>query len=67
VSENLAWVKSFVLNYRLRGRERRDAIGKMNAWTADTAHQEAQALRTLVDRGEDPFVLEEARNRRAVE
>jgi integrase len=59
--------KSFVLNYRLRGRERRYTIGQMNAWTADSARQEAQALRTLVDRGEDPFVLEETRNRQAVE
>jgi integrase len=59
--------KSFILNYRVRGRERRYTIGQMGAWTADTARQEAQRLRALVDRGEDPFVLEEMRNRQAVE
>jgi len=59
--------KSFVLNYRVRGRERRYTIGQMGAWTADTARQEAQRLRALVDRGEDPFLLEEVRNRQAIE
>jgi integrase len=59
--------KSFVLNYRVHGRERRYTIGQMGAWTAETARQEAQRLRALVDRGEDPFVLEEARNRQAIE
>jgi len=59
--------KSFVLNYRVRGRERRYTIGQMGAWTADTARQAAQRLRALVDRGEDPFMLEEARNRQAIE
>lgn len=59
--------KSFVLNYRVRGRERRYTIGQMGAWTAETARQEAQRLRALVDRGEDPFLLEEARNRQAIE
>jgi len=59
--------KSFVLNYRVRGRERRYTIGQMGAWTADTARQEAQRLRALVDRGDDPFVLREARNRQAIE
>jgi integrase len=59
--------KSFVLNYRVRGRERRYTIGQMGAWTADTARREAQRLRVLVDRGEDPFVLEEARDREAIE
>jgi integrase len=59
--------KSFVLNYRVHGRERRYTIGQMGAWTADTARQEAQQLRASVDRGEDPFVLEEARDREAIE
>ena len=59
--------KSFVLNYRVHGRERRYTIGQMGAWTAETARQEAQRLRALVDRGEDPFVLEEARSQQAIE
>src|ERR1019366_8385487 len=59
--------KSFVLNSRVHGRERRYTIGQMGAWTAETARQEAQRLRALVDRGEDPFVLEEARSQQAIE
>ena len=59
--------KSFVLNYRVHGRERRYTIGQMSAWTAETARQEAQRLRALVDRGEDPFVLEQARSQQAIE
>ena len=59
--------KSFVLNYRVHGRERRYTIGQMCAWTAETARHEAQRLRVLVDRGEDPFVAEEAREREAIE
>src|SRR5438270_11327820 len=59
--------KSFVLNYRVNGRERRYTIGQVGAWTAETARQEAQRLRMLVDRGEDPFLLDQARKRDAIE
>jgi len=59
--------KSFVLNYWLHGRERRFTIGQMSAWTAEMARQEAQRLRTLVDRGEDPFAIEQAHKQQAIE
>ena len=59
--------KSFVLNYWLNGRERRYTIGQMGAWTAETARQEAQRLRALVDRGEDPFAIEQAQRQQAIE
>lgn len=59
--------KSFVLNYRVHGRERRYTIGQMGAWTAETARQEAQRLRSLVDRGEDPFAIEAAQKQQAIE
>src|SRR5271167_878440 len=59
--------KSFVLNYRVHGRERRYTIGQMGAWTAETARNEAQRLRALVDRGEDPFALKEVRKKQAIE
>ena len=59
--------KSFILNYRVHGRERRYTIGQMGAWTAEMARREAQQLRMLVDRGEDPFVLEEVRKQEALE
>lgn len=62
-----AGVKSFVLNYRVHGRQRRYTIGQVGAWTAEMARQEARRLRTLVDRGEDPFAIDEAQKQQAVE
>src|SRR6266542_553551 len=60
-------VESFLLNYRAHGRQRRYTIGKLGVWTAETARQEARRLRTLVDRGEDPFVIEQAQKQQAIE
>ncbi len=62
-----AGVKSFLLNYRVHGRQRRYTIGQMGAWTVETARQEARRLRTLVDRGEDPFAIEQAQKQQAFE
>ncbi|HEY3927824.1 MAG TPA: tyrosine-type recombinase/integrase [Candidatus Koribacter sp.] len=59
--------KSFVLNYRVNGREHRYTIGQFGAWTAETARQEAQRLRVLVDRGEDPFVVAQKQEQEAAE
>jgi integrase len=59
--------KSFVLNYRMHGRERRYTIGQMGAWTAETARSEAQRLRSLVDRGDDPFVIQAAQRQQSIE
>jgi integrase len=47
--------RSFVLNYRLRGREYRTTIGKADEWSALKAVREARALRQRVDRGENPL------------
>ncbi len=49
--------RSFVLNYRVRGKgiERRLTIGQYPAWTVAAARDEAKALRKRVDRGEDPL------------
>jgi integrase len=62
-----AGIKSFLLNYRVHGRQRRYTIGQLSAWTAETARQEARRLRTLVDRGEDPFAIEQAQKQKAIE
>lgn len=59
--------KSFVLNYWVHGRERRYTIGQIGAWTAETARAEAQRLRSLVDKREDPFVIQEAQTQQAIE
>jgi integrase len=62
-----AGIKSFLLNYRVHGRQRRYTIGQLGAWTAETARQEARRLRTLVDRGEDPFAIQQAYKQQAIE
>jgi integrase len=47
--------RSFVLNYRLRGREHRFTIGAWPDWSALKAVREARILRQRVDRGENPL------------
>jgi integrase len=46
--------KSFFLNYRIDGRERRYTIGQYPRWSVSAARERAKELRTLVDRGHDP-------------
>ncbi len=46
--------RSFFVNYRVDGRERRFTIGNFPAWTAEAARNEAKELRRRIDRGEDP-------------
>src|SRR5216684_7276949 len=48
-------VKSFVLNYRIKLRERRYTIGQHPDWTVLDAVNEARKLRQRIDRGEDPL------------
>lgn len=52
-----AGVKSFVLNYRARGRERRLTIGRYgkDQWTLQRARLRAGELRRLIDDGGDPL------------
>lgn len=47
--------KSFVLNYRFRGREFRYTIGQHPTWSALRAVREARELRQRIDRGENPM------------
>jgi integrase len=54
--------KSFLLNYRINGRERRLTIGNFPTWTLEAARLEAKALRRLIDQGRDP--AQEKRERR---
>lgn len=46
--------RSFFVNYRVDGRERRFTIGSFPEWTAEAARNEAKELRRRIDRGEDP-------------
>jgi integrase len=53
--------KSFILNYRHRGRERRMTIGQWPTWTALKARIRAAELRRLIDSGVDPLQAKEER------
>jgi integrase len=46
--------KSFALNYRIKGFEKRMVIGASPTWTVLKAIKQAQALRRQVDMGTDP-------------
>ena len=47
--------RSFILNYRVRGREHRLTIGGWPDWSMLKAVREARSLRQRVDRGENPL------------
>ena len=47
--------RSFILNYRMRGREHRMTIGAWPDWSVLKAVREARSLRQRVDRGENPL------------
>ena len=46
--------KSFFLNYRVDGRERRYTIGAFPRWSVTAARDRAKELRTQIDQGHDP-------------
>jgi integrase len=46
--------KSFFIDYRIDGRQRRYTIGPFPRWSPDAARQRAKELRKLIDRGSDP-------------
>ncbi|MEM7173206.1 MAG: site-specific integrase [Pseudomonadota bacterium] len=54
-----AGARAFVLNYRIKGRERRMTIGSYPDWTVLAARREAESLKRLVDRGDDPLLFRE--------
>ncbi|WP_247717923.1 tyrosine-type recombinase/integrase [Qipengyuania proteolytica] len=47
--------RSFILNYRFKGRERRITIGQFPTWSAQAARNQAQRLRRDIDLGSDPL------------
>ena len=47
--------RSFVLNYRSHGIQRRLTIGSYPDWTAAAAREEAKRLKRLIDQGHDPM------------
>ncbi|UWQ21594.1 site-specific integrase [Jannaschia sp. W003] len=55
--------RSFVLNYRMKGRERRITIGQYPAWSVAAARKQAEDYRRRISLGDDP--LEERQTLRA--
>lgn len=47
--------KAFVVNYRIKGRERRLTIGSYPDWSVAAAREEARRLKRLIDNGHDPM------------
>jgi len=56
-----AGARSFILNYRFEGRERRITIGSFPSWSAAAARKQAQVLRRQIDTGSDPLASREQR------
>src|SRR6516225_3568530 len=46
--------KSFFVDYRLHGRQRRYTIGPFPRWSAEAARERAKELRRGIDQGQDP-------------
>lgn len=52
--------RSFVLNYRVKGRERRITIGQYPAWSVAAARRQAEEYRRRINLGDDPLEEREA-------
>jgi integrase len=52
--------KSFILNYWIKGRERRYTIGTFPDWKVSAARDQARKLRAAVDLGDDPLAKEQS-------
>jgi integrase len=50
-----AGTRSFALNYRIAGKERRYTIGRVGVWPVPKAIKTARELRQQIDRGDDPL------------
>jgi integrase len=46
--------RSFFIDYRLNGRQRRYTIGPYPRWSAEAARERAKELRRSIDQGDDP-------------
>src|ERR1035441_4958494 len=54
---------SFILDYRIHGRQRRYTIGRSPEWSPTAAREQAGELRRLIAKGNDP--MEERRQSRS--
>jgi hypothetical protein len=46
---------AFILNYRIRGQERRVTIGRYPDWSLEEARRHAEKLRHQITKGDDPL------------
>ena len=52
-------MRSFTLDYRYAGRQRRMSIGRWPEWSVTAARERAKELRRMIDEGEDPLAAKE--------
>jgi hypothetical protein len=51
--------RTFTLDYRYAGRQRRLRIGRWPEWSVTAARERARELRRMIDEGEDPLAAKE--------
>ncbi len=51
--------RTFTLDYRFAGRQRRLTIGRWPEWSVTAARERARELRRMIDEGEDPLAAKE--------
>jgi hypothetical protein len=58
--------RSFVLRYRINGRQRQMTIGSLDTWPVTAARHRAKELRRMIDQGVDPLAQEARAREEAV-
>ena len=51
--------RTFTLDYRFAGRQRRMSIGRWPEWSVTAARERAKELRRMIDEGQDPLAAKE--------
>ena len=51
--------RTFTLDYRFAGRQRRLTIGRWPEWSVTAARERARELRRMIDEGQDPLATRE--------
>ena len=52
-------MRTFTLDYRYAGRQRRMTIGRWPEWSVSAARERAKDLRRMIDEGQDPLAAKE--------
>src|SRR5690554_3198774 len=51
--------RTFTLDYRFAGRQRRMTIGRWPEWSTTAARERVKELRRMIDEGQDPLAAKE--------